>query len=595
MLLELMMGLQAKQQEAALLTQQVALLTQQVAVQRWRVSSILADHSKVAAPMLQQLDDMQQNNLQLTVTLLKQRQLELVFTPILQFCPNSAVLAEKTDLVAQFLIHHPAPQCFEGDAGPTWTATMQLLCALQQLICFGNPDAYLQLSSTLLLAKTSADLSSHLEPVRKQLQELLDAHCKAAAEAQAPAAAAAAAAPAPAAESLFGRHPDIPAAAAAVPAAAGLEPAAGPLATSEEVLAELPSDAPAAEPCTPAAMAFSCSAVDASCQQLSCNSSNSVPVMYCDSTAAATVTVGVSAGSSNSSAMPLIMAGPIVAGALLQLPSASCSAGSCSIAEPPAAFGLATELAAAAAAADGMAAGLELLSCSKPEAAGPVTIMVYADYQFETESCEASSTSSSLPEQYDTAAAAANSSALIQLSTISSSGSECLEQQGVEASGGWQLDYNFTFGCDFAASSNSSSSIDFSSVSSKDSNGSSSSSVQSVTRKHSVLQLVPDNGPSTPAAVSVAASCTSSACASCAEHSYERSRFSSSSSSGVGLPEVPFDMGCGSGASGSMSKGTGRLPGSSKQQRKKQRGRGGLLRHVAGCVVFGVVAAWCRR
>jgi hypothetical protein len=610
---ELLMRLQAKQQEAA--------------VQRWRYSCMLSGLSTVPACMLQQLDDMQQDSVQYLVDALQKRQLHCICLPILRMCQNRAAVVEAIDQVTQFLNTHQAPQWYEGDARNAWNAALQLLCQLQQLEMIGQPEACLQLSGKLLLAKTPADLSSQLEPVREQLQELLDAHCKAAAEAQA-AAAAAAAAPAPAAESFFGRHPDI----AAPAAAAGVEPAAGPLATIEEVLAELPSDAPAAEPCPAATKAVSCSAADASCLQLSCSSSSSsMPVMHCDSTAAATV--DASAGSSSSStALPLIMAGHVVATAVLQLPSASCGAGSCSIADIPAADGSATEPAAAAA-VDGMAAGLELLSCSKPEAACPVTIMVYAGGQFDEE-CEASSTSSSLPEQYDTAAAAANSSALIELSTISSScssGSALPQQQGVEAPSCWLVDESFEFGCDFAASSHRSSSDSaFTGLNHNASNSttagdrnsskqsSSSSSSASVSRKHSLLQLVPDDGPSTPAAVSVAASYNSSARASYAEYSDERSsfsssNFSSSSSNGVGLllkerdgamaaagstpgfglPEGPFAVGCGSGASSSSKdEDAGRLNNCNKQQRRQQRGRGGMLRRVAGCVVCALAAVW---
>jgi hypothetical protein len=176
-------------------------------VQTQTATSMLADLIGVPVSIVKQLNGKQQDHVQCLDAFLQQHKLQELCMSILQQCPNGTRLVQMSAAVDSF-VRQTGPEFSVGPDRGTWLAAMQLLGELQELIGYGEIDAYLQLCELLLVAATPQQLCPQLCRVREQLQAIcFDVQVQnfyaAQAAATAAAAEAMAASYAPASTALF--------------------------------------------------------------------------------------------------------------------------------------------------------------------------------------------------------------------------------------------------------------------------------------------------------------------------------------------------------------------------------------------------------
>jgi hypothetical protein len=548
------------------------------AMQRCWASTLLSQSTGLNADALMQLTLLQQIDLNQLVSYLHQHQLQM-FLPILQQCVWGPLLLDMTSGVARF-IKQTMPQCQEGVAAAACNDALLLLCQLQQANQQGRLESimYLQLCGELLTADTPDALIIQTQHVRAQLCIHLSQQTNAA-----PAAAAAAAAAEPTGNSTW--QAEYTAADATATAASYAAPAAasGPFCSATWQAEYTAAPAATASPFGTSAWQAECAAAPAASEPIGASTwqdeytanpglfSAATPAAP-SSTAAAFAAVpanfadGVEAIAIMQSDAALNMSGGFTAG---NISSSSCSCSS---------YDDAT--ASTSSAADGSTMTGEGSSCigiigcnnsssecngaaaasalftepegSKAKAANTVNILVWPDL-LSSVSCDAGSIDSSThtAQQSSDDAAAVNIAAEAEPMAVSSS-SDCSRCTQQRAAACLLLDDPSETAC------SSSRAVEGDESSSR---ASSNSSSCGASLAGSLSLPLAADGPGTPAAVSLAASCAASARCSCTE-SLE---------------------------GGSSSSDAGLLPDSSKKQpaKKQQRQRGRrVLRRVAGCALF---------
>jgi hypothetical protein len=162
--------------------------TQLLAEHWWRDTQLLAANLKLPVSVVQQLDEEELQDLQQLHACLKQHHLDEHLMPVLRCCTDGKQLAERITLVDSF-VGYIGPQCSHGDARAAWDEAMQLLWDMQQLHSYGRAGPYLPFVDMLLLAESPVQLRSQLQHVQALLLRL-PAPNAALAAAQAPATAA---------------------------------------------------------------------------------------------------------------------------------------------------------------------------------------------------------------------------------------------------------------------------------------------------------------------------------------------------------------------------------------------------------------------
>jgi hypothetical protein len=496
-------------------------------------TTMLAAHLQLPLSVVRQLDGDELDSLQHLAAFLQQHQLEKHFVPFLRCCSNGKQLAERIELVDCF-VGYIGLHCSQGAARAAWDEAMQLLWDVQQLHAYGRAGQYLPLLNMLLLAESPVQLQSQLQRVHALLTHLPKPNAALAATQAAAAAAKAAAVKMVAAAAAAEEAAAIRTAAAAAAAAAAATTAA-------------------AYPDTPAVVATSWhaavpEAVVARAGLISAELATDLAEEYAlyappkQQQQPASAAHSYSVWSSSSSSVPVWQDTPTAAAPAVQAAAATSNGSSSSSSKSRAASPFSAGANVAAAAAASMAAaGVD----TTPEGPSYSSVpALHADEWLCIDDGLAGSSSSSgdflsvTPQQRQSVPTAADSAAAAASAGISRG-----EVQVADTS------------CDSGA--------DGGEITASNSSSSTGESVvfgEALVSGEPLVSEEPGrlsyDGPGTPAAVSVAASCAAS-------------------------PRPSYD---GAGDDSSSSGGDVQLvAGGSKQQQHAAR-KGGMLRGVAGCM-----------